>query len=799
MASSKPHRLVVSDHYQDCFCPERVIEMRDSYATIVETFKQQVGSLIPVPLAFPHKMLTDIDRSLWVDPFQLESHDQHPRSISVMKAFETMYSRAPFGVAKVSEFEIYDIVRQVLVHAYASIPLHSEALIWYTSFFKSIKRLLSFTSQMLRIIGLRQSVVTTHVSSFSKFGEALFYQENKSLPKNFFTTFFVSSAFSQNILVNNHDYFVVSNSAVQKVTVISNRLVDSIVPKMQACETSYRVEDLQPEHSNVSFDSASHLDVNNIVGYAVGRYCSQFRQTLRQDFLHGWMSWRFVQLPNVHSPGCFVMHPDNDYWYHLVDFLSQFDQAPHVAFAIKIFGLADAINIVAGKFFVHLENSISHAVWFVLSGQFYKHVFFQYYVCSGYELSVYTSPCARLYKSPVRNWLLCSDPKPLGAELMRQFEGLWSYPKQIVCYLLMKSMVNSSTVFLDKDLDKARNDEKLIDAIYWFVKALSLMPIDFVQRALRDYQIILQPVGRFHKDGDLTVEYHVIIPGSWSEREEYLVYKNILMCRDPTQHEEYFSSRSIKSFEKGVATWARSYLSTIRVVSPSRAVVQILGNSITSNNHEVASEENGSHGEDTETNGHKEKSIDEVRSLDDLSPEPIDDLYLLTTINSRLLIDEFDPSNLLLVLEGIIVQLSSIRMPIDHVDFDVLLWGTQTKCGTLKEFFEDLPGAFAEMQLDRGSLLFSVLQDNGIEVSLTQLSLLIALSIYFDDENFGFDEHWFIGYQSMRKIFDDSDIIFDDVFSHLFQVQIANGSANLEFSDRLMVQFDRITSISDAD
>jgi len=144
------------------------------------------------------------------------------------------------------------------------------------------------------------------------------------------------------------------------------------------------------------------------------------------------------------------VHPDNDYTTQLVDFLLQFGRPDHVAFVIKAFGLADLINLIAGRFYFEYASAITYAIWLVTTGKFYE-IAWSYYTRVSPVVGIWPvhrlSPCMMVTRNDACRFVarinLSVESKYYCLEKML-FEVIDKYPynryAQVIVAIIMNIM-----------------------------------------------------------------------------------------------------------------------------------------------------------------------------------------------------------------------------------------------------------------------------------------------------------------------------------------------------------------------
>jgi hypothetical protein len=301
-----------------------------------------------------------------ISRYEGNTNDQHPRTLYIYKMNEAW---SAYQSSDMSVFSLTTAIKYILSVAFIDMPSHVDSLNSYFKHFIQMTRFVSIPYYMAKLIGFRQSVVSSFRAYRGRFGISVVHDEVKRLPADLFSTHFVtcvsfsSPSRAERMFVGSTGNIILSIDCVP----VEHRILmkSSFIPKMHL--VNYVT--IAPIASSVSaydtFNSILNCDVSTRVGYHYGRELTMVNQTSPPTLMFGEESMYLGEL------GEFVdMFPDNDYCDWLYEFLLQFN-GESVAFMIKLLGLADSINLVDGKFFPEYNASIDHAVYLVWSGLFY--------------------------------------------------------------------------------------------------------------------------------------------------------------------------------------------------------------------------------------------------------------------------------------------------------------------------------------------------------------------------------------------------------------------------------------------
>jgi hypothetical protein len=479
------HRLLLSSvlDVPDLICVQQLsaqyalslLENRARWGPYESTFGSR-------SVMFTYDYLASEDKA-GVDAYvpKILKNDQHPKTVNLFKICEIVESWLKLDESS-RDVSLDMFVRQISSQLLIVLPTHVDAMKGYLPFFRKLKCNLILTDYMLKLVGFRQSIMATCNVHTQRFGDALLFVESKHLPMKFYTTHFVTTAITPNFIVQPTDSVDVMLGCGVPV-MMKSRFKESFVPGM--VKSLYATGNIQDRTSCV--DGITTLNVNCKEGYIFGRMMLLFSQTVNQSFLHGLTSWEIDDGVYDCDKMIFV-HPDNDYIMQLTEFLLQFDSIDQLAFAIKIFCLADLVNLIAGRFYFEYSSAVSYAVWFVASGKYYD-VAWSYYTRISSPTNMWPAhvltPCMSIRRPDAQKFItrigLTVDSKYHCLERML-IDVVETYSdnrfSQVIIALIMNIMDN-------KFGNAILHDVKFSHAILRIARKLAEFPLSCVQSMIK--------------------------------------------------------------------------------------------------------------------------------------------------------------------------------------------------------------------------------------------------------------------------------------------------------------------------
>jgi hypothetical protein len=323
--------------------------------------------------------------------YEGSTNDQHPRTLYLYKMNEAWNC---YKSSDLTEHSLVIAIKYMLSVAYIDLPSHVDAINSYMKHFSQMRQFVVVPYYMAKLVGFRQSVISSARAYRSRFGISVVHDEVKRLPTDLFSTHFVTCASFSSPSRNERMFVGTTGKIIVSVKCVPEEhkilMKSSFIPKMHL--VNYVTT--SPISSSISaydtFVSILNCDVSTRIGYQYGRELTMVSQASPPTLMFGIDSFYLGEVGEYID-----MFPDNDYSDLLYEFLIQFDYES-VAFMIKLFGLADAINLVDGKFFPEYNEAIEYAIYLVWTGLFYDLVLHYHGVCSS-NLRIDSRPASTVF------------------------------------------------------------------------------------------------------------------------------------------------------------------------------------------------------------------------------------------------------------------------------------------------------------------------------------------------------------------------------------------------------------------